>query len=278
MELKQPVIDQLAAEAVELIGLEHRSPLLLLCEHAGATIPEPWEGLGLDPVYLTTHFAYDIGAGDLTRDLARALCAPAVLSTYSRIFLDYNRTTAHWDRMRTDLGGIPVPGNLTISDKERALRDAVADEPMSRAIAPLVQTCAAVVSIHSFTPVMGSHVRDVDVGLLWREDSPFVRRAAAEMMRRAPDLGLRVAENEPYDWRQDAGYSLEAHALDHGLPCFYIEVNNAAFSNIETRTAISELLTGTFEALCQSEPEWAAPNARKGWTQSSRTANFQHNE
>jgi len=51
--------------------------LLFLCDHASNALPEG--GLGLDPSLLATHIAYDIGAAVVTRMLAAAYGAAAIL-------------------------------------------------------------------------------------------------------------------------------------------------------------------------------------------------------
>ena len=195
----------LAASAAETLAPDGASPLFLLCEHAGAEIPAPWGELGLEPAYLTTHFAYDPGAGLVTRHLSGSLDAAAVLARYSRIFLDYNRFHDDWDYVRPDLGGIPVPANLAIDADERARREAIAVAPVHDAIETARAGRNAVISIHSFTPVMAGDRRAVDVAILWDEDSAFVRIALEELQARTDGFGLRAGDNAPYDLAQVIG-------------------------------------------------------------------------
>lgn len=252
----------LAESAAETIVPDGASPLLLLCEHAGAEIPAPWEGLGLDPAYLSTHYAYDSGAGRVTRHLSRSLDAAAVLSRYSRIFLDYNRFPDDWDYIRPDLGGIPVPLNLVVDAADRHRREAIAAAPVRHAIERAGIGRSAVVSIHSFTPVMAGDRRPVDVAILWDQDSPFVRVAIAELMARATGFGLRPGDNTPYDLRQVGARSLKTHAADRGLPYFYIEVNNGLFSNPETTSRAMALLDETMGAVLRRKAEWCPASSR----------------
>lgn len=248
----------LAANASETLAPEGASPLLLFCEHAGAAIPAPWNGLGLDPAYLTTHYAYDPGAGLVTRHLSASLDAAAVLARYSRIFLDYNRFPEDWDYIRPDLGGIPVPGNLIIDDAELECREAIAVAPVLGAIEAARAGRQAVISIHSFTPVMAGDRRAVDVAILWDEDNGFVRIAREELQGRAAGFGLRAGDNAPYDLRKVRARSLKTHAADHGLPYFYVEVNNGLFSNPETTDKVTALLDETLQAVLRRKAEWNA--------------------
>lgn len=255
MQLPPNMVAALAAEAAEVLRPASASPLFLLCEHAGARVPAPWGGLGLPPAFLDTHYAYDPGVDGLTRVLSARLEAPAVLARYSRIFLDYNRFPEDWDHIRPDLGGIPVPANLRISAAERTLRRAIAATPLDQAIRPLLPGRRAVVSVHSFTPVMAGDHRAVDIGVLWRQDSGFVRAVLAELHGRAAGLGLRIGDNAPYDWRRVVAYSLQAHALDRGLPCFYLEVNNALFSDPATSETIAALIADVLATALSALPD-----------------------
>ena len=248
MQLAPDTVAALKANACEVLRADSVSPLLLLCEHAGNLVPAPWRNLGLPPEFLETHYGYDPGVDGLTRALSQRLNAPAVLARYSRLFLDYNRFASDWDHMRPDLGGIPVPGNLRLRDEDVALRRSIALEPLDEAIAALAAGRSAVVSVHSFTPVMAGHHRPVDIGILWREDSALVRVTLDELKARAAGLGLRIGDNEPYDWRSVLAYSLQTHALDRGLPCFYLEVNNSLFSNPENSKKIIALIGDVLEA------------------------------
>jgi predicted N-formylglutamate amidohydrolase len=248
--------EELTALAAEVLAPDGASPLLLLCEHAGAEIPAPWNGLGLDPAFLATHYAYDPGAGLVTRRLSESLDAAALLARYSRIFLDYNRFHDDWDYIRPDLGGIPVPGNLAVDHHERARREAVAVTPVREAIERIRPGRKAVVSIHSFTPVMAGDRRGVDAAILWDEDTAFTRIALEELTRRADGFDLRAGDNAPYDLRKVGARSLKTHAADHRLPYFYVEVNNGLFSSERSAAAVIALLDETLRAVLRREQEW----------------------
>jgi predicted N-formylglutamate amidohydrolase len=256
MQIDALELQALAESGAERLRPAGKSPFLLICEHAGAEIPAPWGNLGLEEAYLATHFAYDPGTAALTRSLSERLDAKAVLARWSRIFLDYNRYPHQWDHMRPDLGGIPVPGNLAITPEDRRLRTALAAAPMEAAIDALSPGCRALVGVHSFTPVMAGDWRAVDIGLLWREDSPLVRLALQELQVRGAAAGLRIGENAPYDWRQATAFSLQHHGLDRGLPSLCLEVRNSVFSKIESCEVVTVLLAEVLAALQERRAEW----------------------
>ncbi|WP_165779767.1 N-formylglutamate amidohydrolase [Mesorhizobium sanjuanii] len=250
--LDDATVEVLAAASVEGLLPGAASPYLLIAEHAGNLVPAPWQDLGLAVPYLGTHFAVDIGIDALTRRLSRTLRAPAVIAHYSRLFLDYNRPAGEWDFMRPDLGGIPVPGNLTPDAADVGLRKSIAWAPVEQAIVETAAGRQALVSIHSFTPVMGGIRRDVDIGVLWREPSPFVTSVLKTLGAHGAEAGLRIGDNAPYDWRQAVGYTLNRHGLEQGRPCLYLEVRNDLLSDAENFELVSQTLETAFATVAMS--------------------------
>ncbi len=242
----------LAADAVECLQPKAAGPYLLIAEHAGNTVPAPWRDLGLAAPYLATHFAVDLGIDALTRRLSQRLRAPAVVARYSRLFLDYNRPVEEWDHMRPDLGGIPVPGNLDVSEHDRKLRRQVGWAPLEQAIANGVPGRKALVSIHSFTPVMAGVRRNVDIGILWREPSPFVSAILETIQGKGHAAGLKIGDNEPYDWRQAVGYTLNRHGLQRDLPCFYLEVRNDLLTEPDRLEQVSRILQDSLSEVAKT--------------------------
>ncbi|MEW5421631.1 N-formylglutamate amidohydrolase [Amorphus sp. 3PC139-8] len=242
VRLAEDEIRKLAAAAGDVLEPGSASPYLLIAEHAGNQVPEPWQDLGLAPGLLATHYGLDIGIDAATRCLSGKLAAPAVIARYSRLFLDFNRPSDEWDVLRPDLGGIPVPANLAADADERALREEIARAPLDR----MIKTCAAgrhaMVSIHSFTPVMNGHRRDVDIGVLWCEPSPFIEAVFKRLRPAAEACGLKVGDNEPYDWRRENGYTLDRHGLDRGIAAVYLEIRNDLLSDPEVANTICDLL------------------------------------
>src|SRR5262245_60035445 len=98
------------------------SGFLILCDHASNTLPEAYGNLGLPPAELERHIAYDIGARTVTRALAAALGAPALLAPCSRLLIDPNRGIDDPTLIMKISDGTVVPGNLVISRDERNLR------------------------------------------------------------------------------------------------------------------------------------------------------------
>ncbi|HEY5206654.1 MAG TPA: SDR family oxidoreductase [Roseiarcus sp.] len=202
---------------------------LIICDHASNAIPPGYGTLGLPPEALDRHIAYDIGAADATRALAAQLGAPAVLSTYSRLLIDPNRGLDDPTLVMRYSDGAIVPGNAYIDVPEIARRSARFWAPYRQEVAATVDAMMAtgeppaLISIHSFTPVMRSLARPWKIGVLWDLDgripTPLIEALIAE-----PDLrDDEVGDNEPYDGAL-AGDTIDEIATSRGLANALIEI------------------------------------------------------
>jgi predicted N-formylglutamate amidohydrolase len=108
--------------------------LILLCDHAGNAIPPAYGTLGLPPEQLERHIAYDIGAAQVTKSLAAALDAPAVLTRYSRLLIDPNRGADDPTLIMRLSDGAVIPGNKRLDEAERERRARLYYAPYHRAI------------------------------------------------------------------------------------------------------------------------------------------------
>ncbi|HEY1891046.1 MAG TPA: N-formylglutamate amidohydrolase [Steroidobacteraceae bacterium] len=225
MALGREAVTALAEEAAGVVEGTARPDIVLLCEHAGRTVPAPWGDLGLPGAFFATHHACDLGAAELTRAVARELGATAILARYSRLFLDYNRQRDDPECRRIEIGGVPVPANLDLTEEEVEMREAIARAPLERAVALWTEQrpARAVISIHSFSPYWSNARRDCEIGVMWREDARLAPRLIAQLAQGGTYV---VRDNEPYDFRGSDWFTLQRHGLEIGLPCAYIEVRN----------------------------------------------------
>jgi predicted N-formylglutamate amidohydrolase len=194
--------------------------LLLLCDHASNTLPPG--GLGLDPALLSTHIAYDIGAAAVTRTLAAAWGAPAILGVWSRLLIDLNRGTDDPTLVMKLSDGSAIPGNRDAGPDEVARRIAAYHAPYHGAITRELDGMGddtVILSLHSFTPSWKSVPRKWDIGVLYDEDARF----AVPLMRRLAEAGFTVGDNEPYTGALE-GDTLNQHGTRRGLPHVLLEV------------------------------------------------------
>jgi len=211
----------------EQINADGTAPVLLVCDHASNRVPRVLGDLGLPPERLGEHIGWDIGAAIVTRLLAPMLAAPALLCGYSRLVVDCNRDTDDPSSIPESSDGVEIPANLNLTPEQRAARLGAIFHPYHGAIRDRLDRffaagrVPAVVSIHSFTPVMGGFVRPWHVGILWDRDGripmPLLGSLGAEAK-------LNVGDNQPYSARDPVGFTIFDHAERRGLPHVAIEI------------------------------------------------------
>lgn len=172
---------------------------LITCEHGGNRIPSRYRDLfrGHEAL-LRSHRGYDAGALRTARDMARALAAPLVVSTVSRLLVELNRSPGH---------------RQVFSEATRDAAPAIRDEIFQSYYLPYRSNVEALtaravdkgqrvvhVSCHSFTPALDGKVRNADIGLLYDPARPAeaaaCRRWQAALRTRAASLKTRM--NYPY--------------------------------------------------------------------------------
>jgi predicted N-formylglutamate amidohydrolase len=212
---------------VELCHGEGRAPLLLTCDHASAAIPGALDGLGLPLGAVREHIGWDIGAAAVTRLLAAALDAPALLSGYSRLVIDCNRDPDDPSSIPAVSDGVAVPGNRDLSAEARRSRLATCFAPYHAAIAARLDAFLAAgvvpafVAVHSFTPLMMGIARPWHVGILWDRD-PRIPVPLLDALRADPSIV--VGDNQPYSAREPTGFAVPHHAVGRGLPHVALEL------------------------------------------------------
>lgn len=224
-------------------------PVLLICDHASRYIPRALDGLGLGEEDLCSHIAWDIGSADVTRGLAQLLDAPAVLTNFSRLVIDPNRPQDNEHLVVTASCGVTIPGNLYVTPAEREARIAEFSEPYHAAVegflaAMLHKTRSvedlvpALISMHSFSPVIDGYERPWHISLLWDHDE----RLPVPLMEIFRKRGFIVGDNEPYSGRDIHGYTIRRHSDPHGLPNVLIEVRQDLIDSPEGVTKWVNLL------------------------------------
>lgn len=211
---------------VEIIEGDPATGVLLLCDHASNAIPPELASLGLPPAQLERHIAYDIGAAEMTRAMAAALGAPAVLSHFSRLLIDPNRGLDDPTLVMRLSDGALIPGNARIDEAgiaERVARyyvpyDAAIDVAVERAIA--AGHPPAIVSLHSFTPFWKAAARPWHAGVLWDREGRLARALIAVLQAEGD---LVVGDNEPYHGGLP-GDTIDRHATRRGLLDALIEI------------------------------------------------------
>ncbi len=229
---------------VEIINPEASAPLLLVCDHASNFIPRALANLGLDETHLWWHIAYDIGVAEVTRQLGRRLGATAILCGFSRLVIDPNRGPDTPSSIPDSVDGVVVPGNRDLGGVERQERIEAFFKPYHQAIEGRLRILTArgpapaVVSLHSFTPVMDGFERPWQVAALWDRDP----RLPLPFLTTLRSLGFTVGDNEPYSGRDFHGYTMQRHADAQGLANLLIEIRQDLIDTADGVGEWSEIL------------------------------------
>ncbi|MGQ9365945.1 N-formylglutamate amidohydrolase [Azospirillum sp. A39] len=218
---------------------------VLVCDHAHRAIPRSLGTLGLTDEELSRHIAYDIGAADLTRRLSARFDATAVLSGYSRLVIDPNRSLEDPTAVPVVSDDVVIPGNRALDAEGVRRRVDAIFRPYHEAVAAVLAgrraagTVPALVSVHSFTPSMRGVARPWHVGVLWDHDP----RIAAPLLERLRALGRWcIGDNEPYSGRGTLGGTVESHATPAGLPNVLLEVRQDLVATPEGVAQWAEIL------------------------------------
>jgi predicted N-formylglutamate amidohydrolase len=220
-------IEQSEGAPFTVLNGELASPVLIICDHASRFVPPECDGLGLEETLLYRHIAWDIGAADVARRLSNLLRAPAVFCGTSRLVIDCNRELDDPASIPAISDGIEVPGNVDLDAAERQRRVEQYFLPYHGEIGRRIRAqldagvVPALVSVHSFTPMMNHLARPWHVGLLW-DANPQMAAAVIEQLRRDPTLV--IGENQPYNGWEPRGYAIHAHGEAHGLPMTVFEM------------------------------------------------------
>lgn len=212
--------------AVEVINADTTVPVLLICDHASRRLPASLGDCGLSEVDRARHIAWDIGAADVTRHMARRLNATAVFAGYSRLVIDCNRHPHDPTLMPVASDGTAVSFNADVSDADRQSRMDALYQPYHDEIAAQLSRLSsrvpapAVLSIHSCTPRLNGRFRPWQIGICWERD----RRMAGPVLANLAQRGdLIVGDNEPYALESREDYSVPRHAMSRGWPHLQVE-------------------------------------------------------
>jgi len=223
--------------------------LLFTCEHGGNRIPPRWAGLFEKyRALLDSHRGWDPGALTLARALSKAMRAPLVASTTSRLLVDLNRSEHHRAVFSSITAALPDAERERIFEEfyrpyrsrvERWVDDAVARGRVVH------------VSAHSFTPVLNGVTRRADLALLYdpsrKPEKAFCDRWITDLKAELPSLALR--RNSPYRGSADGLTTTlrRRHAAKDYIGV-EIEVNQRLLGSGDF-AAVERALAGTLKAL-----------------------------
>ena len=223
----------------EILGEARPARWLVTCDHASNHVPD-WVGggdLGVDPADMGRHIAYDIGAAGVTRALAEALDAPAILSHFSRLVIDPNRGLDDPTLVMQLYDGSIIPANRAITPEGVAERVEKLYRPYHANLARMAarQDDTVICAIHSFTPCLrGRAPRPWHVGILYSHLDERLALPLIARLRAEPDLC--IGANAPYNGHLP-GDAIDFHALQQGRPNVLIEIRQDLIATPEDQRA-----------------------------------------
>ena len=233
------------------------SPIVLACDHASNRVPHSLKGLGLVERELHRHIAWDQGAAEVTLGLSRRLDATAVLSGYSRLAIDCNRSPGHETSIAEKSDGTVVPGNLGIGDDEREARRRALFDPYHAALDGALDRAGGrggmpvLIAVHSFTPVMAGKARPWQISILWGYD-PRVPVPLLAALRARGDLV--IGDNEPYSGRKGQGHTIRVHGARRGIPHALIEMRADQVADPDGAARFTDILGDALESVLTQLP------------------------
>ncbi len=239
---------------------EGNSDFFIVCDHAGNPIPRRLGTLGLAPLHLARHIAWDVGSPGLSRRLSGLLDATVVTQTYSRLVIDCNRALTRPDSIAIVSEATQSPGNLNLDPAEAEGRAHVIVSPYHGAIANALDARdgagrhSVLIAMHSFTPVYHGVSRPWHIGLLYNRDArlaDFLKTLMAE------DPALCISDNQPYAISDESDYTIPVHGEQRGIPHVEIEMRHdlmeIAHGQVEWAERLAEWFTRTLERLHEGE-------------------------
>lgn len=246
---------------VELLNPQGRGGFLLVCEHASNRLPAALGDLGLTPELLNSHIAWDPGALNVALVLARLLDSPLVAARFSRLAYDCNRPPEAPDAVAARSEAFEVPGNAGLDPAALAARTREIYAPFRAVLEGEAarRPGAALITIHSFTPVYLGVARQVELGVLHDDDA----RLAEAVLARAPAVTELLTErNQPYGPADGVTHTLRTVAQTTGRLNVMLEIRNDLISDEasceDVARRLARVLTQAVEAARPSE--WNAEN------------------
>jgi predicted N-formylglutamate amidohydrolase len=237
-----------------------RSPMLIVADHAGNSVPRALGRLGVPQAEYGRHVAWDIGIAALCRLVADALDATVVQQNYSRLVIDCNRMPGSEASILEISELTPVPGNIGLSEGRKAARVREIFRPYHDRIETELDRRrqagrpAALIAMHSFTPVYKDVARPWHIGVLYNRDPRFARLLMAALKREA---GLVVGDNEPYSVTDVSDYTIPVHGERRGLHHVAIEIRQDLIAEDNGQrawgTLLARLLPQAYQDLVAAE-------------------------
>jgi predicted N-formylglutamate amidohydrolase len=236
-----------------IVRANGRSAYLLTCDHGGKLLPRALGTLGLSPIDLDRHIAWDIGAAALAQKLSDALDAWLIIQTYSRLAIDCNRPPHAPSSIAPISEATPIPGNQHVSEPDADARRHAIFQPYHDRIATELDAreslgrTTMLVAVHSFTPEFRGERRPWHVGVLYNRDARLAR-ILLDLFR--DESALVVGDNQPYSVSDETDYAIPIHGELRSIQHVELEIRQDLLADEAGQTEWAQRLV---RALVQAE-------------------------
>ncbi len=234
--------------AKQFTNKNFKDHIIFICDHATNFIPRNFKNLGVSRADLKSHIAYDIGAKEITKQLAKNLNQSYFLSNFSRLLIDPNRNKNDKDLIKSNSFGLDIPGNLNIAIHERKERIEVFYNTYHNNLANFVKSKlkefnnVILISIHSFTKKHKTFDRGVEVGLLWNRNMNLL----LPIQERLREKKIHYGRNYPYSGFH-YNYTLDRLCQKRDLNNLSIEIRNDLICNEKGIKNYVEIFSNIFK-------------------------------
>ena len=224
--------------------------IVFICDHASNYIPRKYRKLGISDSDLESHIAYDIGAKNLTINLAKKLKQSYFLSNFSRLLIDPNRKETDRELITEKSFGVEIPKNVDISLLEREHRINLFYNFYHKNLGNFVKKKihkykkVFLVSIHSFTKNSKNFNRGIEVGLLWNKTMDLL----LPIQRNLKDNKIHFGRNYPYSGFH-YNYTIDRLYRNFDLENITIEIRNDLICSKKRIKKYTEMFTNIFSLL-----------------------------
>jgi predicted N-formylglutamate amidohydrolase len=236
--------------SVKNSNFNSKNHIIFICDHASSNIDRRYRKKFTDTKILDSHVSYDIGAKNLTLNLAKQLKQSCILSNFSRLLIDPNRNKTDKDLIVSTSFGIKIPINNNIEKKEKESRVKnfynIYHNKISKLVNNKVKRYEKVflISIHSFTKKNKTFNRGVEVGLLWNKNMKLL----LFIQKKLSEFGIHYGRNFPYSGFH-FNYTLDKHSKNGLIDNITIEIRNDLINNIKGINKYTELFSKILKEL-----------------------------
>jgi predicted N-formylglutamate amidohydrolase len=201
--------------------------ILLIADHGGMYVPESMRQLGLSDGDLKRHIAMDLGAPMLLKGLSSKLNCTALIANYTRLLIDLNRPLAGPQSLTRISDNTEITGNINVASSEYLQRAKLFYWPYHNAIASRLAQIKwsgktpILISLHTFTPILGKEKRPWDIGVMSADDKRLSSIVLKLLCDKSRDIV--VGDNQPYSGAKYC-HTVRMQAELLGYPYVQLEV------------------------------------------------------